>query len=173
MPLRQARFVVRHYADKHNFLTEQGDAVLETGSVVEILMGSLRLHKAVSSPLVFYKLPEGATDYTRSLAYRLDDGTYAQPSEIMKVLYKAPATVHRQQVTDLVEATWTPVKFDEAGTILVEDLALLHLLGGDIPKDQLGDGRKLRAASQELLANEFVVKAMEYLTLGLYLGHSA
>jgi len=161
LPLRQALFVVRHLADKHNFLSEQGD-VLETGSVVEIRRGALRLHKAVKYPTVFYDFPDGATDYTRSLAYCLDDGKHVKSSEIMKVLYKAPAKV-RGQVADLVASTWTPIKFDEDGKILAAAVTLLGVMGDFIPNEQL-DSRKLVAASQELLANGFVEKAMEYLS---------
>ena len=161
LPLRQALFVVRHLADKHNFLSEQGD-VLETGSVVEIKRGVLRLLRVVKYPTVFYDFPDGATDYTRSLAYCLDDGKYATTPEILEVLYKAPAKV-RGQVADLVAVIYKPIAFDEEGKILDDDLTLLDIMREHLPDGQI-DSRKLVAASQELLANGFIVKAMEYLS---------
>ena len=159
LPIRLAQNVVQFCSDKHNFLSEQGDTVLETGSVVVAKRGPLELHSVILYPTVFFSLPDGASDYTRTLAHRLDDNKFVRHDDVVKELYRAPA--EKRVPVDLPVSTWCPVGIDSNGKFLTENVDILPFVKDKLTEDQMSDSRKFEAAAQEVLATGFYEKAME------------
>ena len=161
LPIRLAQDVVQFCSDKHNFLTEQGNIVLEAGSVVVAKRGPLELHSVVWYPTVFFELPDGATDYIRTLAYRLDDDKFVRHDDVVKELYRAPA--EKRVPVDRTASTWWPVDVDLNGKFLTGNVDILPFVKDELTEDQMKDARSFEAAVQEVFAKGFYDKAMESL----------
>ena len=164
LPIRLAQIAVQVQVDRHNFLSEQGAIVFDAHSIVKVARGKQRLYGVVLYPLVFFDLQEGGTSYKLTLAYRLDDGTYARHLDIVGALYKAPEE-KREPVGDLVASTWMPVNIDADGKILDDNLYLLDMVKGHGPVEETLDAKKLMDKAQEVVANGLIEQVMDHLQL--------